>query len=50
MRLLRLRTSQRGDTIIEVLISITVIALVMGMAYGTAGRALDGQRRELTVL
>jgi prepilin-type N-terminal cleavage/methylation domain-containing protein len=44
MRLLRLRTSQRGDTIIEVLISITVIALVMGMAYGTAGRALATTR------
>lgn len=44
MKLLRLRTAQAGDTIIEVLISISVIALVMGMAYGTAARALSTTR------
>lgn len=31
---------QRGDTIVEVLISITVISLVLGGAYATANKSL----------
>ena len=35
---------QRGDTIVEVLISITVISLVLGGAYVTTNKSLQGTR------
>lgn len=36
--------SQRGDTIIEVLIAMTVIGIVLGAAFGIANRALQTGR------
>jgi Tfp pilus assembly protein PilV len=35
-----IKISQTGDTIVEVLISLTVLAMVLGGAYATSNRAL----------
>ncbi|MET1033162.1 MAG: type II secretion system protein [Candidatus Saccharimonadales bacterium] len=41
----RLRTlAERGDTVVEVLISIAVVSLVLGGAFVTANRSLQGTR------
>ena len=40
----RLQTSARGDTIIEVLISIAVVSLVLSGAYVTTNRSLQATR------
>lgn len=47
MRLIRQRLAlkQRGDTIVEVLISIAVISLIMGGAFVITNRSLQGTRR-----
>lgn len=41
----RLKTSQFGDTIIEVLIALTIISLAVGLAYGVATRSLKSARQ-----
>ena len=38
------QSSQRGDTIVEVLISMTVIAMVLAGAYVTTNRSLQNTR------
>lgn len=44
-QLRRLRTlTERGDTVVEVLISIAVVSLVLGGAFVTANRSLQGTR------
>src|SRR6056297_3410972 len=41
MRLMKLIKQQRGDTIIEVLLAMSVIGLVLGSSYGIANRSLS---------
>lgn len=43
--MLRLRMNQRGDTIIEVLIAVTVVGLAIGMAYGISTRSLKSAQQ-----
>ncbi len=43
--MLRLKNVYRGDTIVEVLIAMAVIALVLGGSYATASRSLQVGRR-----
>lgn len=40
----RLQRNQRGDTIVEVLISIAVISLILGGAYVTTNNSLRAER------
>lgn len=40
----RLKQNQRGDTIVEVLISIAVISLILGGAYITTNNSLRAER------
>lgn len=40
----RLKRDQRGDTIVEVLISIAVISLILGGAYITTNNSLRAER------
>ncbi|HJP95756.1 MAG TPA: prepilin-type N-terminal cleavage/methylation domain-containing protein [Candidatus Saccharimonadales bacterium] len=40
----RLRSNQRGDTIVEVLISIAVISMILGGAYVTTNNSLRAER------
>lgn len=49
MRLAKLRSTlhklnQRGDTLVEVLISIAIISLILGGAYVTTNRSLQATR------
>lgn len=45
MRIIRsLRASERGDTIVEVLISIAVISMVLGGAFVTSNKSLQNTR------
>lgn len=45
MSLTRLRQlTERGDTVVEVLISIAVVSLVLGGAFVTSNRSLQGTR------
>ncbi|HMS23371.1 MAG TPA: hypothetical protein PKB09_01005 [Candidatus Saccharibacteria bacterium] len=41
----RLSIGQSGDTIVEVLIAVTVIGLSIGLAYGVANRSLKTARQ-----
>jgi type II secretory pathway pseudopilin PulG len=41
----RLLFNDKGDTIIEVLIAVTVIGLSIGLAYGVANRSLKSARQ-----
>ncbi|MDZ7744362.1 MAG: prepilin-type N-terminal cleavage/methylation domain-containing protein [Candidatus Saccharibacteria bacterium] len=41
----RLRISERGDTIVEVLIAIAIVSLVLGGAYVSARRSLQMNQR-----
>lgn len=41
----RFFSSETGDTIIEVLIAVTVIGLSIGLAYGVANRSLKSARQ-----
>lgn len=41
----RLRRSQRGDTIVEVMIVLAVLGLAIGIAYATANRSLLNARQ-----
>lgn len=45
MKMRRLFSSETGDTIIEVLIAVTVIGLAIGLAYGVANRSLKSARQ-----
>jgi Tfp pilus assembly protein PilV len=38
------RLNNRGDTIVEVMISLAVLGMVIGVSYGTATRSLRGMR------
>lgn len=40
-----IRLSSRGDTIIEVLLAIAVVSAVLGGAYVSANRSLNGSRQ-----
>jgi prepilin-type N-terminal cleavage/methylation domain-containing protein len=44
MRVKRLHLSERGDTIVEVLIAIAVISLILGGAFVMTNRSLQGTR------
>jgi type II secretory pathway pseudopilin PulG len=44
LKLSRLQRNQRGDTIVEVLISIAVISLILGGAYVTTSNSLLAER------
>ena len=44
MKRLKLYRSQRGDTIVEVLISIAVVSLILGGAFATTSRSLASTR------
>ena len=45
LKLAKLRAlNQRGDTIVEVLISIAVVSLILGGAYVTTNNSLQGTR------
>ncbi len=41
----KLKNNQFGDTIIEVLIALTIISLAVGLAYGVATRSLKSARQ-----
>lgn len=41
----RLFSSETGDTIVEVLIAVTIIGLSIGLAYGVANRSLKTARQ-----
>ena len=41
----RLRLSQRGDTIVEVMIAAVVLTLIIGAAYSIASRSLKAGRQ-----
>lgn len=41
---LRVRNNERGDTIVEVLISIAVVSLILGGAYVTTNNSLQATR------
>jgi prepilin-type N-terminal cleavage/methylation domain-containing protein len=41
---IRLRNSERGDTLVEVLIAIAVISLILGGAFVMTNRSLQGTR------
>jgi prepilin-type N-terminal cleavage/methylation domain-containing protein len=43
--MLKLRMSERGDTIVEVLIVLAILGLALGMSYVTANRSLLGARQ-----
>jgi prepilin-type N-terminal cleavage/methylation domain-containing protein len=40
MNTFRMRRSQKGDTLVEVLISIALVGLVLATSYGTASRSV----------
>ena len=37
---MRKRFSQRGDTLVEVLLALAIIGLILGVTYGTASRSV----------
>lgn len=45
MRITKMLLTNRGDTIIEVLIAITVVSFVLGGAYVTSNRNLNNMRQ-----
>jgi prepilin-type N-terminal cleavage/methylation domain-containing protein len=45
VRLAPHRVGQRGDTIVEVLIALTILASALGIAYATAHRSLRNSRQ-----
>lgn len=44
MRIKRLKLRQNGDTIIEVLVALSIIAMVLGASYALASRSMKAYR------